>query len=114
MGRRRQRGKQLAAAHGVMPPAHAVLFSPSAELLRRGVLGLLTVILVARPLILGEDPGLLAAQSSTANLPLTLLWLVAAVGWAGWRIVAGQTSWYGSLVEVGLAAIVAAVFWSTG
>jgi tetratricopeptide (TPR) repeat protein len=116
MGRRKQRGRQKVADAGqaTMSAGVGAPSSASAELVRHIVLGLLTLILVARPLILGEDPGLIAPQSGRANLILTLLWLVVAVGWAAWRVVGGQTGWYGSLVEVGLAGIVAAVFWSTG
>jgi O-antigen ligase/tetratricopeptide (TPR) repeat protein len=74
---------------------------------RRGLLGLLTALIVARPLILGEDPGLLVNRLSDAsNLVLTQLWLVAAVGWAVWRVWCRQGTWYASLVDAGLVGVV--------
>src|SRR4029077_16904927 len=80
------------------------------ELLRRYLLGLLTALIVARPFVLGEDPGILAPLTDTSNLVLTLLWMVAAVGWAAWRAWSRQGAWYGGLVEAGLLATVVLVF----
>jgi hypothetical protein len=85
------------------------------ELLRRLLLGCITALVVARPLVLGEDPGLLSKQtSSAASLVLTLLWFVVAVLWAGWRLWSRQRTWYGSTVEGALLALVALVFLSAG
>lgn len=84
------------------------------EVLRRLLLVLVTALLVARPLVLGEDPGLLNRLSSGWSLLLSPLWLVAAVGWAAWRIWSGQTGWRGSAVEVGLFAVAALMGVSTG
>jgi hypothetical protein len=84
-----------------------------AELLRRLLLGAITALVVARPLVLGEDPGLLGKHvSNPAGLLLTLLWFVVAVMWAGWRLWTRQRSWYGSAVEGALLALVALVFLS--
>src|SRR5262249_49132457 len=42
-----------------------------------------TMLLVARPLVLGEDPGLLVDRLSDASgLTLTLLWLILGTIWA--------------------------------
>src|SRR5207244_5019568 len=41
---------------------------------------------------------------------LTLLWMVAAVGWAAWRAWSRRGAWYGGLVEAGLLAAVVLVF----
>jgi hypothetical protein len=79
------------------------------ELLRRSLLGLITALIVARPLVLGEDPGLLDRSSNATGLVLTLLWFLAAVGWALWRAWSGQASWSLSAVEGGLLAVVGAV-----
>src|SRR5205807_5343412 len=79
------------------------------ELLRRLLLGLVTALIVARPLVLGEDPGLLDHSSSATGLTLTLLWFLAAVGWAVWRAWSGEASWPVSAVEGGLLAVVVAV-----
>jgi O-antigen ligase len=79
-------------------------------MLRRFLLALITALIVARPLVLGEDPGLLNRLSSAWSLVLTLLWLIAGIGWAVWRAWSGQTRWRGSAVEVGLLGA-AALMW---
>jgi tetratricopeptide (TPR) repeat protein len=53
---------------------------------------LVTVQLVARPVVLGEDPGLLSDFSDTTSMALTLLWVVLAVGWAVWQLVASRAN----------------------
>jgi hypothetical protein len=83
-------------------------------LLRRSLVILVTALIVARPLVLGEDPGLLDPASDAAGLTLTLLWLVAAVCWAGWRLWYGQGAWHGGLVEAGLLATAGCYFLSSG
>jgi O-antigen ligase len=88
-------------------PGPAFLSGP--ELLRRFLLFLITALIVARPLVLGEDPGLMDRSSSGAGLTLTLLWFLAAVGWAVWRAWSGQAGWPMSAVEGGLLAVVGAV-----
>jgi tetratricopeptide (TPR) repeat protein len=74
------------------------------------LLGLITALVVARPLVLGEDPGLLDHLSGAAGLVLSFLWLVAAVGWAVWRAWSGQAGWRASAVEGALFAVVILVF----
>ncbi|HEV3262402.1 MAG TPA: O-antigen ligase family protein [Gemmataceae bacterium] len=80
------------------------------ELLRRVLLGWVTALIVARPLVLGEDWGLVQQLYGASGLVLTLLWLVAAVGWAVWRAWSGQATWSGSAVEAGLLAVVVMLF----
>jgi tetratricopeptide (TPR) repeat protein len=73
-----------------------------------------TALIVARPFVLGEDPGLLDRRlSDSAGMVLSLLWLVLAVGWAIWRIWSKQGTWYASLVDVPLAVVVGLVFASS-
>jgi hypothetical protein len=85
--------------------------SAGAEWLRRLLLGAVTALIVARPLVLGEDPGLLLRPWSDATgLVLMLLWLITGLGWAVWRAWSGQASWVGGAVEGGLLAVVALVF----
>ncbi len=108
-------------------------------LLRRLLLVLVTALIVARPLVLGEEPGLSANLADPWGMVLTLLWLLAAVGWVAWRFwlrpasVSGgsnasgerstgistapahqespsATNWYGGLVQTALLATVALVF----
>lgn len=80
------------------------------ELLRRCVLALVVALIVARPLIPGEDPGLLSALSEPAGMVLTFLWLAAALGWAIWRAWSRQTAWFGGGVEAGLLGVVVLMF----
>src|SRR5436309_1972532 len=91
-----RRKKARAARQATPSPA-----SPGPEGLRRALLGLITALIVARPLVPGEDPGLLAPLTSTTNLVLTLLWLVAVLGWAAWRAWSADGSWNASVVELG-------------
>jgi O-antigen ligase len=79
------------------------------ELLRRVLLGLVTALIVARPLVLGEDPGLTAPLSDASNLVLTFLWLAAVTGWAVWRLWSRQGMWSGNRVELILLAVVALI-----
>jgi O-antigen ligase len=58
---------------------------------------------------LGEDPGLTDHLSGTAGLVITLLWLVAAAGWAVWRALSPQAGWRGSGVDLALVATVIVV-----
>jgi O-antigen ligase len=70
----------------------------------------MTAILVGRPLILGEDPGLSSSLSDPGTFVVSLLTLCTAAAWAGWRLWSKETAWYGGLVEVGLLLIVVASF----
>ena len=79
------------------------------RLLRRYLLGLLTALIVARPLVLGEDPGLLSPLTDPSNLVLSLFWLLALLGWAVWRWWSGEGRWYAGTVEAALLAAVVVV-----
>jgi O-antigen ligase len=88
---------------------------------RRTLLILATLLIVARPLVLGEDPGLLDESSDAGSLLLTLLWLLVAAGWGLWRLLARREEgepgiWGGrgpgAYVEVGLLVTVGLVFLS--
>lgn len=81
---------------------------------RRLLLGFITILIVARPLVVGEDPGLLSDFSHPANHILTFLWLIAAAGWALWRYLAKQPSGKVGLVEGALLVTVVLVFVSAG
>jgi general stress protein CsbA len=83
--------------------------------LRRLLLGLVTALIVARPLVLGEDPGLQLTQIADASgLVLTLLWLVVAVGWGLYRMWSGERSWPGGALEAGFLGFVAMAFVTAG
>src|SRR5262249_21711457 len=81
---------------------------------RRVLLGLVTALLVARPLLPGEDPGRTLPTTGTAGLAVIFLWLLAAAGWAGWRAWSRQPRWRGSAVECGLLAVALSAFLSAG
>jgi O-antigen ligase len=83
------------------------------EYLRRGLLGLVTALLVARPLVLGEDPGMLQSGTNTSFLILTLFWFITGLGWAVWRYWSGKTAWHGGIVEASLLAAALLVAIST-
>jgi hypothetical protein len=83
---------------------------PRAEMWRRCVLGLVTALIVARPLVLGEDPGITSTLTNPSGLFLNVLWFVAAVGWGVWRAWSGEATWRRSAVEAALAAVVVLVF----
>ncbi|HJT75966.1 MAG TPA: O-antigen ligase family protein, partial [Gemmataceae bacterium] len=93
-------------------PAPAARLTP--DLLRRLLLVLVTALLVAGPLVPGEDPGLLGPTANPAWLTLALLWLVAAVAWAVWRLWSGDGIWQGGLAEAGLLLVAGMMFLSAG
>jgi hypothetical protein len=92
--------------------AESEVLNARPEMLRRVLLGLVTALVVARPLLPGEDPGRTLPTTGTAGLFVTFLWLLAAVGWAGWRVWTRQTDWRGSAVECGLLTVAGVVFLS--
>lgn len=93
-------------------PAPASRWNP--DLLRRLLLVLVTALLVARPLVPGEDPGLLSPAPDAGGLTLALLWLVAALVWAVWRLWSGEAAWQGGLAEAGLLLVAGLMFTSAG
>src|SRR5438874_19083 len=102
-----KRKAKTADAPAVNPPAWGV----GPDIVRRCFLGLVTALIVARPLVLGEDlEVLLQLYGDASSLVLTFLWLALAAGWALWRIWTGQRSWYAGAVEGGLAAVVGIMF----
>ena len=58
----------------------------------------------------GEDPGLLQNSSAAINLLLVLLWLLAAVALAFWRLWSRRGDWRGGLVETVLLVAVVLAF----
>jgi O-antigen ligase len=60
-------------------------------MLRRVLFILVTGLIVARPVVLGEDPGMQSDFADTTGLVFTFLWLVAACAWAALSLWAGRT-----------------------
>ncbi len=52
--------------------------------MRRVLLGTVTALIVARPLVADPAAGVTPWSTDTGNLVLTLLWLLTALGWAGY------------------------------
>ncbi|MCI0380594.1 MAG: O-antigen ligase family protein, partial [Gemmataceae bacterium] len=80
--------------------------------LRRLMLMLLTAILVARPIVFGEDPGLVADVSSPGGQTLTLFVFLVAAGWAAWHVASGRGGFTFSPVEWPLLVVVLCTFLS--
>ena len=79
-------------------------------MLRRTLLVLVTALVVARPLVRGEDPGLANPASDNGSMVLSLLWLLVGVGWAAWRLGARRGEWYVGIVEAALGLAVVLFF----
>jgi hypothetical protein len=77
--------------------------SQQTERLRRILLGVVTALIVIRPFVLGEDPGLLNQMSGAATLILSMAWLLAALATAIWRVWAAAPAVRIHAVEWGLA-----------
>ena len=78
--------------------------------MRRVLLGATTALLAARMLAPGEDPGSVQPAAGATNLFLVLLWLLAAVALAGWRLWSRRGDWRGGVVETALLAAAVLAF----
>jgi hypothetical protein len=74
---------------------------PGGEVVQRSLLGVVTALVVARPLIAGEA-GLSPFSTDTGDLVLTLLWLLTGLGWAVWFVWARPPIPRFGLVEAAL------------
>jgi hypothetical protein len=83
-----------------LPPPASI--SLGQEVLRRLVVALVLGLIVAWPIVPGEDPGLLSdLVDSGAVLALPLLAFVGGLLWSVWRLWTGRSDLRGGLVEVG-------------
>jgi hypothetical protein len=78
-------------------------------MLRRGLLVLLSAVIVARPLVRGEDAGLVSDFSNPGHMTITLLAFIGCAGWAGWRLWARQPALHVGPIE-GLLFILPLLF----
>jgi O-Antigen ligase len=102
---------------GIVQPAHAAATptkgrdsAAQQEWLRRLLLGVVTALVVARPFVLGEDPGLNSQLSGAATLIVSMTWLLVAVGTGAWHWWSGQPAPRVHPVEWCLAALAALAF----
>jgi len=79
--------------------------SPGQDLLRRALVGFVTALIVARPLVATEDPGLRSPLPDPSGMVLTWLWLVALLGWVVWGFWARQRFVPFGLIDWALLAL---------
>ena len=81
-------------------------------MVRRMLLIVVTGLLVARPFVNGEDPTLQAKleDQDASTMVLTIIWFVAAVLWAIWRLWSRKGTWHGGLIEAALLVVVGLTF----
>jgi hypothetical protein len=92
-------------------PALALPFSELVvERWRRGLLALLTTLIVARPLIRGESLGLVTELSDPGGLIWMLGVLLGCGGWAAWRSFSGRSELALGRVEATLFVWLAVLF----
>ncbi len=111
MGRKNQK-KVVAVQPAPTPHAPAPVRDSKKhqERLRRFLLGAVTTLIVARPFVLGEDPGLLNQLSGTATLILSMTWLLTALGAAFWCWWSGKPTPRIHPIEMGLAGLAGLAF----
>jgi O-antigen ligase len=80
------------------------------ERLRRILLGVVTALIVVRPFVLGEDPGLLNQMSGASPLILSMAWLLVALATAAWRVWSDAPVPRIHAVEWGLAVFAGLAF----
>ena len=76
--------------------------------------GFVTALIVIRPFVLGEDPGLLNQMSGAATLILSMAWLLLALATCAWRLWAGKPAVHIHAVEWGLAIFAGLAFLGAG
>ena len=75
------------------------------DIFRRVLLGAVTTLVVARPLVSGEDPGRLHSPEAASGQILNLLWLLVALGGCIWLARAPRPFRLGGRVAVGLMIV---------
>src|SRR5262245_10982577 len=93
--------------------APAPLPADRADISRRILLGTITALIVARPLVAGEDPGRLHSPESASGVLLNLLWLIAVLGGAVWLARGRRPLRLGGWLPLGLHVITALLLFGT-
>lgn len=70
-------------------------------------------VLVARPLVAGEDPGFGSAMTNPGGTTLTMLWFVLAAAWSLWAVSRKKKFQPLGLADLGLAALAGFYFLSS-
>jgi O-Antigen ligase len=83
-------------------------------LIPRVLLGALTALVVARPLVAGDDPGRLRLTSGGGSLTLNLFTLLLLLGWSIWNGLSRRAADRGALGALGLLMVAGLFFLSAG
>jgi hypothetical protein len=83
-------------------------------LIPRLLLGALTALLVARPLVAGDDPARLRLTSGGGSLTLNLFTLLLLLGWSIWNGLSRRAAGRGALGALGLLVVAGLFFLSAG
>lgn len=102
MARRKDKSK-VAPSPRLAP---APVLTAGQALFQRVLLALVTALVVARPLVPTEDPGLRAALPDASGMVLTWLWIVTGLGWAIWHFWTRRDGLKIDLIEACLFVIV--------
>jgi hypothetical protein len=102
MARRKEKTKPHPAPYQSVDAS----LTPAQDFFRRVLLGLITALIVARPLVPTEDPGLRAAMPDPSGPTLSWLWFVAFFGWTLWRFWAKPQGVRFDLLDGALLALV--------
>jgi hypothetical protein len=80
----------------------------------RVLVGALTALVVARPLVAGDDPGRLRLTSGGGSLTLNLFTLLLLLGWSIWNGLSRRAEGRGALGALGLLVVGGLYFLSAG
>src|SRR5262245_44909261 len=94
------------------PPIAASRKTDWSKVIPRVLIGALTALIVARTLVLGNDPGRMRLTSGGGPLTLNLFALLLLLGWSVWNGVSRRVPIFGP-VTVCLLAVAGWLFIST-
>lgn len=95
-------------------PAAETTAPPGADALRRVLLVLLSTLLVARPIVGGEFPGLTSEFADPGGLTLPFLVLLGGAAWGVWRLWSGYEGIHVAAVDLAVFALVPLLFAGAG
>ena len=83
------------------------------DIFRRVLLGAITALIVARPLVAGENPGRLHSPESISGVWLNMLWIATALTGAVWLARSRRALRLGGWVPAGLHVTTAVLLLAT-